>query len=37
MGTIIYDPHKKNKDKQTVQENKAGVISVEEARDRSNG
>lgn len=36
MGTIIYDPHKKNKDKQTVQENKASVISVEEARDRSN-
>lgn len=36
MGTIIYDPHKKNKDKQTIQENKASVISVEEARDRSN-
>ena len=30
MGTIIYDPHKKNKDKQNVQQNKANVIVEEE-------
>ena len=31
MGTIIYDPHKKNKDKQSVQQNKASVIMEEES------
>lgn len=35
MGTIIYDPNKKNNDKKTAQENKAGVISVEEVKDRA--
>ena len=35
MGTIIYDPNKKNKDKQKLQENKAKIVSVEEVEDRS--